>query len=88
MLFLYTDLSSFYRDNYRELIAVALSTKSKSPEISNAFVEQFDLKQSHSETLVAESLSIIVPSYSKDGVRNDVFQILLDYLKIHSNKNL
>ncbi|KGU25809.1 serine/threonine-protein kinase TEL1 [Candida albicans P57055] len=83
VLFSYTDLSSFYRDNYRELIAVALSTKSRSPEISNAFVEQLaDLKQSHSETLVAESLSIIVPlSYSKDGVRNDVFQILLDYLK-------
>ncbi|KAG7663890.1 uncharacterized protein J8A68_002578 [[Candida] subhashii] len=84
VLFGYTDLQSFYRFNYRELISVALSTKltRKDAKPGAEFIEQLaNIKHSDSKALVCESLSLIVPlAYTKEGIRNDIFEIILNYL--------
>lgn len=84
-LFGYLDIQSFYRDNYRELVSVALSTKvSRNGRKSiGEFIDQLaNLRHSDSKTLVRESLSLIVPlAYTKEGIRNEIFDIILDYLQ-------
>ncbi|KAL6454284.1 TEL1 Serine/threonine-protein kinase TEL1 [Candida maltosa Xu316] len=83
MLFTYTDLQSFYRDNYRELIAITLSTKTENMKSRSDFVDQLAaLKQSDVKTIVAESVYLVFPlAFTADGIRGDVSDILAKYFE-------
>ncbi|RCK57466.1 Serine/threonine-protein kinase TEL1 [Candida viswanathii] len=83
MLFSYSDLNTFYRDNYRVLVAVTLSSKTKNLDASSKFINRLAvLNHNDAATLVAESVSLIIPlSYTSDGVRNSIFDILGAYLQ-------
>lgn len=83
MLFLYSDLNSFYRDNYRALVAITLSTKTDDIESNHNFINQLAvLRRSDVSTLVSESISLIIPlSFTADGVRNSIFEVLGTYLE-------
>lgn len=78
MLFLYSDLNSFYRDNYRALVAITLSTKTDDIESNHNFINQLAvLRRSDVSTLVSESISLIIPlSFTADGVRNSILRSL------------
>ncbi|CAI5760716.1 unnamed protein product [Candida verbasci] len=82
-LFGYSDLHTFYRENYKELIAIALSSKTSKLESVNQLLETLtDLKQTNVKNLISQSMSLIIPlSYTKEGARNDVFQKLIEYLQ-------
>ncbi|EGW32355.1 uncharacterized protein SPAPADRAFT_153174 [Spathaspora passalidarum NRRL Y-27907] len=83
-LFDYPDLQTFYRENYRELSAVSISTSRNITAKSNAdFIENLaSLKNTDSATLVSESLSLIVSvAYSSQGIRNEVFDIIQQYFQ-------
>ncbi|KAI5970016.1 TEL1 [Candida margitis] len=87
-LFSYDSLSEFLSDNYREITAVVVSTKSNSDtdfRTGDRSVELLSLianvRNIAPETLVVESLSLIIPlSYTKNGIKNRSFEILMGYI--------
>lgn len=81
-LFGYTDINRFYSENYKELLAISISTKiSHTSDIPNLLKVLGKVKDSNDYTLIRDSLSLIIPlSYSKDGIRNEVFDVLSSFL--------
>lgn len=88
LLFNYDSLSTFLSENYREITAVVVSTKSKTETDFRTDKCSIDLlsiiasvRNITPETLVGESLSLIIPlSYTKNGIKNRSFEILMDYV--------
>lgn len=87
-LFNYDTLSVFLGENYREITAVVVSTDTKaetdfrtsdrSAELLSAIAS---VKNIAPAALVSESLSLIIPlSYTRDGIKNRCFEILMDYM--------
>lgn len=82
-LFDYSDLNKFIGENYKELVAILIASKNKNSNYDKSLLITISqIKNSTVEALISESLPLIVGlSFTSDGVRNDVFDTLLGYLK-------
>ncbi|KAI5952922.1 TEL1 [Candida theae] len=87
-LFNYDSLSAFLSENYREIAAVIVSTKSRTEtdfRTQNRSMELLsviaDVRNTDVHILISESLSLIFPlSYTKDGIKNYVFDLLSSFV--------
>ncbi|KAI5956886.1 TEL1 [Candida jiufengensis] len=84
-LFKYNNLNVFLFENYRDIVAVIISTKQQqqsSNQLANQFLQKLaDLKDVEIEVIIAESLSKIIPlCYSKEGIKNKCFEVLGSFL--------
>ncbi|KAI5963104.1 TEL1 [Candida pseudojiufengensis] len=83
-LFKYSNFNSFIFENYRDMVAVIVSTRSQSQQHSADSITLQNIakvKETKVEGIIAESLSKIIPlSYSRDGIKNKCFEVLNGYL--------
>lgn len=93
-LFDYSDLSSFLSENYKEIISILISMKSESRTPLMAELTKIaKVKGSDVESLICDSLSLIVPmAYTTEGIRNSIFKVLTELLqenfKLHTRQKL
>lgn len=93
-LFDYTDLSSFLSENYKEITAILISMKSTSRTSLMAELTKIaKVKGSDVESLICDSLSLIVPmAYTSEGIRNSIFKVLTELLqenfKLHMRQKM
>ncbi|KAK6458178.1 phosphatidylinositol kinase [Scheffersomyces xylosifermentans] len=89
-LFEYGERDTFYLENYRELVAISVATSSKATRPANTNIllsELAKLTNSDETSLVSESLPLIVPiAYTRDGIRNVVFDVVLTHLQASFKK--
>lgn len=79
-LFGYADLTKFVSANYRELTAIGLALREV--KFDQSLLEMIaDVRASSVPAVVGEALPLVIPlAYSRDGVRNMVFEVLSQYL--------
>ncbi|KAG2733185.1 hypothetical protein G9P44_004175 [Scheffersomyces stipitis] len=82
-LFGYPDQEKFYLENHKELVSITISTKQdQERSYESLWLTLSKLRNTDVATLVSESLPLIISiAYTREGIRNAVFNVVLSYLK-------
>ncbi|ODV81910.1 uncharacterized protein CANTADRAFT_45339 [Suhomyces tanzawaensis NRRL Y-17324] len=82
-VFGFNDQAQFLKSNYKEIVAVSMTTKEEKhsletdSEVDNLYLKIAQSRDSSLTNIINESIPLIIAlAYSKDGIRNQIFELL------------